>query len=71
MLGQDKIEHWAFGFVLTWFGIINPWLTFTALAFAIGKELYDWKFKAHFDILDVYATIIGFVMAIVLLEVIL
>jgi len=38
MIKQDKIEHWAFGFVLTLFAIINPWLIFLGYAFGLGKR---------------------------------
>jgi len=41
MIQQDKVEHWAFGFTLSMFGVIDSWFVFNGLIFAIGKELYD------------------------------
>ncbi len=65
-IGQDKVEHWAFGFVLTLFAIINPWLIFLGYAFGIGKEVYDRR-DGRADLMDVLATFIGAGMALVLL----
>jgi hypothetical protein len=66
---NDKLEHWAFGFTLSMFGIIDSWFVFNGLIFAIGKELYDYKIKGRFDLLDIWATIGGVVTAIIILEI--
>jgi len=56
---QDKIEHWAFGFVLTLFWIIHPALIFTGIAFGVGKELYDYKYGTGWNGKDLVATLLG------------
>jgi len=66
IIRQDKVEHWAFGFVLTLFAIINPWLIFLGYAFGLGKEIYDHR-KGRFDLKDILATYIGAGMALVML----
>ncbi len=66
IIKQDKVEHWAFGFVLTLFAIINPWLIFLGYAFGIGKEIYDHR-KGRFDLKDLLATYIGAGMALIML----
>ncbi len=66
MIQQDKVEHWAFGFVLTFFALINPWLIFLGYAFGIGKEIYDYR-KGKFDLSDMLFTFIGAGMALVML----
>lgn len=63
MIRQDKIEHWAFGFVLTLFYLMHPALIFTGLVFAVGKELYDHKWGRGADPWDLLATLVGVVMA--------
>ncbi len=67
MINQDKVEHWAFGFVLTFFALINPWLIFLGYAFGVGKEIYDYKSKGTFDLTDMLYTFIGAGMALVML----
>jgi len=69
MIQQDKVEHWAFGFVLTFFALINPWLIFLGYAFGIGKEIYDYR-KERFDLTDMLFTFIGAGMALVILALI-
>lgn len=66
MIQQDKVEHWAFGFVLTFFALINPMLIFTGYAFTIVKELDDWR-NGKFDGADMLAGFVGAGMALVLL----
>ncbi len=66
LISQDKIEHWAFGFVLTLFAVINPWLIFLGYAFGLGKEIWDHR-KGRFDLMDMLATYIGAGMALVML----
>jgi len=68
MVKQDKVEHWAFGFVLTLFAIINPWLIFLGYAFGIGKEVYDYKVKKRYELYDILATFIGAGMALIMLS---
>ena len=67
MIQQDKIEHWAFGFALTWLALIHPMLIFTGYAFGVGKELWDHR-KGRFDLKDMLATFIGAGMALVMLS---
>ena len=67
VIEQDKVEHWAFGFVLTFFAIINPWLIFLGYAFGIVKELDDYRTKGKLDLTDMLATFIGAGMALVML----
>lgn len=66
MVQQDKVEHWAFGFVLTFFALIHPMLIFTGYAFTILKEIDDWK-NGKFDAKDMLAGFIGAGMALVML----
>lgn len=66
VIEQDKVEHWAFGFVLTFFAIINPWLIFLGYAFGIGKEIMDYR-KGRPDLKDMLATFVGAGMALILL----
>lgn len=66
MIQQDKVEHWAFGFVLTFFALIHPMLIFTGYAFTILKEIDDWK-NGKFDPKDMLAGFIGAGMALVML----
>ena len=68
MVAQDKVEHWAFGFVLTLFALINPWLIFTGYAFGIVKEIDDYRTKGKFDLMDMLSTFIGAGMALVMLS---
>ena len=68
MIKQDKVEHWAFGFVLTLFALINPWLIFTGYAFGIVKEIDDYRTKGKFDLMDMLSTFIGAGMALVMLS---
>ena len=63
---QDKVEHWAFGFVLTFFALINPWLIFTGYAFGVVKEIADYR-EGRFDLVDMLATFIGAGMSLILL----
>jgi len=67
MIQQDKVEHWAFGFVLTFFALIHPMLIFTGYAFGIVKEIDDYRTKGIFDLNDMLATFIGAGMALVML----
>jgi hypothetical protein len=64
----DKVEHWAFGFVLSLFGLFYAPLFFLGIVFALGKELYDWKVQGHFSIGDVLATVWGFYCAVIFSE---
>jgi len=59
MIGQDKIEHWAFGFMLTLFWIVHPALIFTGIAFAITKEIYDHYYGTGWNGGDLVATLLG------------
>ena len=59
MVAQDKIEHWAFGFVLTFFGLIYEPLHGLGIFFAIAKEFYDWKKGRPFDEIDLAFTLNG------------
>ena len=69
LIQQDKIEHWAFGFVLTLFAIIDPVFIFLGLIFAVGKEIYDHSYKHEADGKDMIATCIGAFTAMVFLVV--
>jgi len=68
IIEQDKVEHWAFGFVLTLFAIAYPPLIFTGYAFGIVKEINDYRTKGRFDLKDMLATFIGAGMALVMLS---
>ena len=63
MIQQDKIEHWAFGFVLTLFAIIDINLLFLGFVFAFGKETYDYVIKRRWDWNDIVATCWGILSA--------
>lgn len=67
VIGQDKIEHWAFGFVFTIFAIIDPILVWCGFIFAFGKELYDHFYGKGWCWLDLNATLIGILTGIVFL----
>ena len=62
-IAQDKIEHWAFGFVLTLLYLAHPNLIFTGLVFGVGKELYDHKYGKGADAWDLIATLVGVMSA--------
>jgi len=64
MIGQDKIEHWAFGFVLSFLGLFYQPLIWSGMIFAFGKELYDHRYGTGWDWKDLQATLIGSVCAI-------
>jgi len=66
-MNQDKVEHWAFGFILTFFALINPWLILLGYSFGVGKEIYDYR-KGRFDLTDMLATFTGAGMALILLS---
>jgi len=57
-MNQDKIEHWAFGFVLSigvfWY---EP-LIFGGVLFTALKEIYDIKYGT-IDVNDAIAGVIG------------
>ncbi len=63
IIAQDKIEHWAFGFVLTLFYIVHPSLVYSGLIFGVGKEIYDHKYGKGADPWDLLATLAGVVTA--------
>jgi len=56
---QDKIEHWAFGFVLSFLGIFFFPLIFLGYAFAFGKEIYDRHYGRGWSNGDITATVAG------------
>jgi len=64
MIQQDKIEHWAFGFVLTLFALIDTSFIFLGLIFAIGKETYDHFYGKGWDNRDILATCMGVLCAL-------
>ena len=70
VIQQDKIEHWAFGFVFSLFAIINPVFLLFGLAFGLGKEAYDYYTKKRWDCVDLWATCIGVWTAIMFLVVV-
>ena len=67
MIQQDKVEHWAFGFVFTFFALVNPWLIFLGYVFGIGKEILDYR-EGKFDLTDMLFTFIGAGMALIFLS---
>lgn len=67
MIQQDKIEHWAFGFVLTLFAIIDPVFVWCGFIFAFGKETLDYIKRRRWDWLDINATLLGILVGIVFL----
>ncbi len=67
MIGQDKIEHWAFGFVLTLFALLHPSLIYTGIVFGIGKEVYDKYYGTGFSVRDLIATALGAYSGMVML----
>ena len=67
MTSHDKIEHWAFGFVLTLFYLVHPALILTGIAFGIGKEFYDHKYGTGWDGRDLSATSLGALTGMLLL----
>lgn len=71
LIKQDKIEHWAFGFVLTLFYLVHPYLGFSGSVFAIGKEMYDAHFGSGWDNNDIWATLTGVLSGIIFLGLIL
>lgn len=56
---QDKINHWAFGFVLSFTGIFFSPLVFLGYAFAFGKEIYDRYYGNGWSNGDIVATVAG------------
>jgi len=69
VIQQDKIEHWAFGFVLSLFAIIDPLFIFFGLTFGVGKEIYDHFYGRGWNMNDLVATSIGAFTAMVFLVV--
>ena len=59
MVAQDKIEHWAFGFVLTFFGLILWPFYFAGVGFTILKEIEDSRAGKPFDLKDISYGIFG------------
>ena len=51
-VGQDKVEHWAFGFTLTFFGLIYEPLFVLGIVFAFAKEIYDYFHRRYYHIKD-------------------
>lgn len=70
MIGQDKIEHWAFGFVLTLFYLIHPGLIYSGILFGISKEIYDKYYGTGFNMKDLIATALGAYTGIVFLSIV-
>lgn len=64
IIKQDKVEHWAFGFVLTFFGIFFLPLLLLGYIFAFGKETYDKYYGTGWNDDDLLATLIGCGMAV-------
>lgn len=64
MIQQDKIEHWAFGFVLTLFALIDTVFIFSGIVFAVSKETYDHYYGKGWDSFDLWATLIGVMCAL-------
>lgn len=71
LIKQDKIEHWAFGFVFTLFYLIRPELIFSSIIFAIGKEIYDHYYGSGWSSKDLLATLLGACVGAMFLVVIL
>ncbi len=69
-IDQDKIEHWAFGFVLSFLGIFFFPLLLLGYIFAFGKETYDKYYGTGWDDGDLLATVIGSGTAILLIIVV-
>jgi len=66
VIEQDKIEHWAFGFVLSFLGMFFSPLFLLGYIFAFGKETYDKYYGTGWDDGDLLATVIGAGTAVVL-----
>lgn len=58
-IAQDKVEHFAFGFVLSFMGIFYFPLVWLGYGFAFGKELYDKYYGTGWNQTDIIATIVG------------
>ncbi len=67
LITQDKVEHWAFGFIFTFFALIHPIFIFTGYGFTVAKELDDWS-NGRFDAHDMLAGFVGAGMAFILLS---
>lgn len=67
MIPQDKIEHWAFGFTLTFFGLILWPFYFTGIGFTILKEIEDHRMGKPFDIIDIAYGFNGSLCAVAML----
>ena len=59
LVEQDKIEHFAFGFVLSFMGIIYLPLLLLGYVFAFGKEIYDRYHGTGWSNGDITATVAG------------
>ena len=59
IIEQDKVEHFAFGFVLSFMGIFYFPLVWLGYGFAFGKELYDKHYGTGWNDSDIIATIAG------------
>jgi len=70
MIQQDKIEHWAFGFVLSFLGIFFFPLLLLGYIFAFGKETYDKYYGTGWNDEDLLASVIGAGTAILLIIVV-
>ena len=65
--GNDKIKHFIVGFVLSIFGIFWLPLILLGIIFAFGKENYDHKYGGTVDFYDLFATVIGSALAIIII----
>ena len=58
-IGQDKIEHYSFGFVFTLFALIDITFVFSGIVFALGKEVYDHVYGKGWNNGDIVSTCMG------------
>lgn len=62
----DKIKHFIAGFMLSIFGIFWFPLILLGVIFAFGKENYDYKYGGNVDFNDFLATVIGSIVAVII-----
>tara|TARA_R110000822_G_scaffold139089_2_gene276637 strand:+ start:217 stop:432 length:216 start_codon:yes stop_codon:yes gene_type:complete len=68
---NDKIQHFIAGFLLSITGIIYTPFLLLGFIFAFGKEFYDYYTKTGVaEINDVVATLLGAILAVIIILII-
>ena len=65
----DKLLHFAvcFAISLLLFPVIGWWGIGTAIATGVGKELYDWRDYGTFSWGDIFADVLGVLIAMLII----